>query len=115
MKNIISRTITRTAAAASASATSSSSTLTKQVGDISSVFPSLSGKKAEPLPARFRDLKRSLVPEDRENAVTNSWNTLLNTLRMEVEEVKVKGNQVSCWNFKFFFFHFPFYYDSVAA
>ncbi len=37
------------------------STLTKEAGDISSVFPSLSGKKPDPLPPRFSDLKKSLI------------------------------------------------------
>lgn len=69
------------------------STLTKEAGDISSVFPSLSGKKAPPLPARYADLKKRLV-QGKETEVVESWNRLLTSLRREVAEVKEKGNKI---------------------
>ena len=69
------------------------STLTKEAGDISSVFPSLSGKKAPPLPPRYSDLKKRLI-QGNEVAVAKSWQRLLSSLRGEVAEVRKKGNKV---------------------
>ena len=69
------------------------STLTKEAGDISSVFPSLSGKKAPPLPARYSDLKKKLA-HGKEDKIVESWNKLLSSLRGEIAEVKQKGNKV---------------------
>lgn len=69
------------------------STLTKEAGDISSVFPSLSGKAPEPLPARFSDLKKTLISGN-EEAVKASWQRLLSSLRQEIDEIKEKGNSV---------------------
>lgn len=69
------------------------STLTKEAGDISSVFPSLSGKKAPPLPSRYSDLKKQLI-SGKEDAVTESWHRLLASLRGEVAQVKQLGNKV---------------------
>jgi Protein of unknown function (DUF1479) len=65
----------------------------KPSGDISAVFPSLSGKKPEPLPDRFRDLKLQHV-EGKEEAMKRSWRRLLASLKGEVEEIKVKGSEV---------------------
>ena len=70
------------------------STLTKDAGDISSVFPSLSGKEAVPLPARFSDLKKRLI-QGNENAVKASWVRLLANLKSEIDEIKTQGNAVS--------------------
>jgi Protein of unknown function (DUF1479) len=70
------------------------STLTKDAGDISSVFPSLSGRQAEPLPARFSDLKKRLI-RGNEDAVRSSWQRLLASLREEIEEIKNSSNSVS--------------------
>ena len=70
------------------------STLTKEVGDISSVFPSLSGKKADPLPSRFADLKKSLI-RGNEGRVNGSWQRLLSSLRTEIEEIRADGSKVS--------------------
>lgn len=70
------------------------STLTKEAGDISSVFPSLSGKKPDPLPLRFADLKKSLI-KDNEVSVRESWNRLLTSLRTEIEDIKSNGSDVS--------------------
>jgi hypothetical protein len=69
------------------------STLTKEAGDISSVFPSLSGKKPDPLPARFGDLKKSLV-KGNEDAVLASWQRLVSSLRREIEEIRSEGSNV---------------------
>ena len=70
------------------------STLTKDAGDISSVFPSLSGKAPEPLPARFSDLKKRLI-RGNEDAVHASWQRLLVNIRDEVDEIKRNNTSVS--------------------
>ncbi|KAK5082636.1 hypothetical protein LTR05_006516 [Lithohypha guttulata] len=69
------------------------STLTKEAGDISSVFPSLSGRKAPPLPPRYSQLKKTLI-QGNEEAVTASWHRLLSSLKGEIAEVRRKGNKV---------------------
>ena len=68
--------------------------LTKAQGDISSVFPSLTGKKPEPLPTRFRELKYQLA-QGREHQLFGSWSRLLASLREEVDKVKQLGSKVS--------------------
>lgn len=67
----------------------------KKEGDISSVFPSLSGAAAVPLPPRFSDLKKELVssPEARER-LASSWTDLLNELREGASEIQSRGNEV---------------------
>ena len=67
---------------------------TKAAGDISSVFPSLSGKASEPLPPRFQALKTQLST-GREKEVTDSWFRLLESLREEVRKTKALGSDVS--------------------
>ena len=67
---------------------------TKAVGDISSVFPSLSGKKPDPLPARYSELKRTRI-YGKEAAVQESWLRLQESLRQEIEEIKQRGSDVS--------------------
>ncbi|KAK5662194.1 hypothetical protein OQA88_8099 [Cercophora sp. LCS_1] len=62
----------------------------KPEGDISGSFASLSGKEAEPLPDRFRQLKLDLV-RGHEDAVFASWKRLLATLRRENDLVARKG------------------------
>ncbi|RAO68294.1 uncharacterized protein BHQ10_004306 [Talaromyces amestolkiae] len=64
---------------------------TKAAGDISSVFPSLSGKAAEPLPPRFQALK-SQLSAGREKDLTESWWRLLDSLRDEVKKIKALGS-----------------------
>ena len=66
---------------------------TKPTGDISNVFPSLSGKKADPLPQRFSQLKKERIG-GREAALKRSWDRLLVSLRHEVEEINANGNTV---------------------
>ena len=73
------------------------STLTKEAGDISSVFPSLSGKKAEPLPGRFSELKEKLI-KGNEDAVVASWQRLMRSLRREIEEIRSDGSNVRHYN-----------------
>lgn len=74
--------------------TVASPSTTKPAGDISSVFPSLSGKKAEPLPNRFKDLKAQLA-RGQEQAISDSWIRLLDTLRDEIRKIKKLGSDVS--------------------
>lgn len=69
------------------------SALLKEAGDISSVFPSLSGKASEPLAARFSDVKKQLI-KGHEDAVTESWHRLLASLKEEIVEVKKEGSKV---------------------
>lgn len=71
------------------------STLTKEAGDISSVFPSLSGKKPDPLPPRFGQLKKELI-RGNEDAVRVSWQRLVESLQAEVHKIKSAGSNV-CW------------------
>lgn len=66
---------------------------TKKAGDISSVFPSLSGAASSPLPPRFADLKRRLIHGHRD-ALNDSWQRLLVDLRKETEAVKILGSKV---------------------
>ena len=74
--------------------TRAASTLAKEAGDISSVFPSLSGKAPEPLAARFSDVKKNLI-KGNEDAVVQSWHRLLASLKEEIAEVKKKRSTVS--------------------
>ena len=70
------------------------STTTKAAGDISSVFPSLRPDyQPEPLPPRFRDLKRRLF-EKNEKALTESWKRLLPCLEQEVDKIRTKDSDV---------------------
>ena len=66
----------------------------KSNGDISAVFPSLSGKKPAPLPDRFRDIKLQLV-RGKEEALKKSWHRLLLSLKDEIEDIKARGSAVS--------------------
>jgi hypothetical protein len=62
----------------------------KKEGDISSVFVSLSGAEATPLPSRFADIKRTLIA-GHEDAVAASWERLLKKLAVENPKVKKLG------------------------
>jgi hypothetical protein len=66
----------------------------KAAGDISSVFPSLSGKPSEPLPPRFQTLKQQLV-RGKENALEKSWLRLLDSIRAEIKQIKASGSNAS--------------------
>jgi hypothetical protein len=65
----------------------------KKEGDISSVFVSLSGASAQPLPSRFADLKVRLLAGYQE-ALLDSWHRLLSSLREEYSLVKALGSRV---------------------
>ncbi len=65
----------------------------KPAGDISSVFPSLSGAVNAPLPSRFADLKRRLI-QGHEDQLRDSWQRLLANLREETEVIKALGSRV---------------------
>ena len=65
----------------------------KTVGDISSVFPSLSGIESPPLPQRFANLKKDLI-RGNEKEVEESWHRLLADLRNENEIIKNSGSGV---------------------
>ncbi|KAL8994934.1 MAG: hypothetical protein Q9169_005235 [Polycauliona sp. 2 TL-2023] len=72
--------------------TSQAST-SKTAGDISSVFPSLSGSAPEPLPPRFAEIKKRLI-HDHEAQVQESWSRLLHVLQGKREEIKIKGSTI---------------------
>ena len=73
----------------------------KTSGDISSVFPSLSGSSPEPLPPRFATVKKCLI-HGHEAQVQDSWNRLLDALKKRREEIKTKGfnivPEINFWN-----------------
>lgn len=73
--------------------TSTSVHSSKPAGDISSVFPSLSGVDSPPLPPRFADLKRRLI-QGHEDHVRDSWHRLLADLREEIDVIKALGSRV---------------------
>ncbi len=73
--------------------TSTSAHPSKAAGDISSVFPSLSGVDSPPLPPRFADLKRRLI-QGHEHRVEDSWHRLLADLRKEIAVIKALGSKV---------------------
>ncbi|KAG8738094.1 hypothetical protein FRC10_007287 [Ceratobasidium sp. 414] len=67
----------------------------KKEGDISAVFPSLSGLAETPLPPRFSELKKTLLTtsEARDRLVVG-WTDLLGALREGVSELQARGNDV---------------------
>ena len=67
--------------------------LSKPTGDISSVFPSLSGVQSLQLHPRFRELKERLI-KGHEDHVRDSWHRLLADLRQEIDEIKALGSKV---------------------
>ena len=62
----------------------------KREGDISDAFASLSGMQFEPLEPRFADLKARLIA-GHEEAVVESWNRLLASLREEIPLIAERG------------------------
>ena len=66
----------------------------KSSGDISAVFPSLSGRKPEPLPDRFKDLKLQRI-RGKEDPLKKSWHRLLASLKDEIADIKARGSAVS--------------------
>ncbi|KAL9003739.1 MAG: hypothetical protein Q9188_003403 [Gyalolechia gomerana] len=65
----------------------------KPSGDISSVFPSLSGAASPPLEPRFADLKKRLI-RGHDSQLQDSWCRLLGALQQEREEIKALGSTV---------------------
>lgn len=65
----------------------------KAAGDISAVFPSLRGGEANPLPLRFRDVKKRLV-QGHEDRLQASWHILLAELRHDIEVIKAEGSSI---------------------
>lgn len=65
----------------------------KQEGDISSVFSTFSGRKSNPLPERFRELKSNLTTGF-EKQIQKSWDDLVETLKVRTEEVASKRESV---------------------
>lgn len=65
----------------------------KREGDISSAFTTFSGKKAVPLPPRFRELKQ-LIVSGNEEAIQKSWDDLVEVLKIKTEEVATQREKV---------------------
>ncbi|KAI4088283.1 MAG: hypothetical protein LQ344_006197 [Seirophora lacunosa] len=76
-----------------ATTATSTSTVHKSNGDISSVFPSLSGAASPPLPPRFADLKKRLI-RSHESDVRDSWRRLLVALQQQRQEIKALGSTI---------------------
>ncbi|CAK3767294.1 Hypothetical predicted protein [Lecanosticta acicola] len=65
----------------------------KREGDISDAFASLSGLEFKPLEPRFADLKAQLIAGN-EEALYDSWNRLLASLREEIPLIAQKGPKI---------------------
>jgi hypothetical protein len=65
----------------------------RKEGDISSVFASLSGSEATPLPHRFADIKSNLI-RGKESAIQASWSRLLKALRSEIDNISSVGSDI---------------------
>lgn len=63
--------------------TAATAAVQKKEGDISDAFASLSGMQFEPLEPRFAEVKARLI-SGREDALNESWNRLLASLREEI-------------------------------
>ena len=64
----------------------------KKEGDISDAFASLSGKQFEPLDPRFAQVKSKLIAGN-EEALHDSWNRLLASLREEIPLIAELGSK----------------------
>ncbi|KAF8247993.1 DUF1479-domain-containing protein, partial [Wilcoxina mikolae CBS 423.85] len=65
----------------------------KPIGDISSIFPSLSGSTPPPLPQRFADLKQQIIAGN-EAALQASWDRLLPQLAEEINTIRQHGSSI---------------------
>ncbi|SMR50805.1 unnamed protein product [Zymoseptoria tritici ST99CH_1E4] len=65
----------------------------KREGDISDAFASLSGQQFVPLEPRFADLKAQLIA-GHEEALYDSWNRLLASLREEIPLIAEQGSRI---------------------
>lgn len=72
---------------------SNPATSKKPTGDISSIFPSLSGVQSAPLPPRFADVKSRLI-NGHEDAIRESWVRLLSALQKETEIIRAAGSGI---------------------
>ncbi|RPB24670.1 DUF1479-domain-containing protein [Terfezia boudieri ATCC MYA-4762] len=68
----------------------------KAVGDISSIFPSLSSNPTPPtpLPQRFADVKANLIQNTSPETLQASWDKLLSELAKELVEIRKLGSDV---------------------
>ncbi|KAM0752554.1 DUF1479-domain-containing protein [Meredithblackwellia eburnea MCA 4105] len=62
-------------------------------GDISSTFTTFSGRKPEPLPPRFLDLKKNITAGF-EQELQKSWDVLVEKLKVKTEEVATKREKM---------------------
>ncbi|KAK9236446.1 hypothetical protein V1525DRAFT_389440 [Lipomyces kononenkoae] len=62
-------------------------------GDISSLFPSLSGIEVPPLPTRFEEVQGRFV-FGRQRRIMADWARLLDNLETEIEEISVRGSDI---------------------
>ena len=85
LSNAIRYQTTRTAATAAP--------VQKKEGDISDAFASLSGMQFEPLEPRYADVKSRLIVGN-EQALYDSWNRLLASLREEIPILAEQGSKV---------------------
>jgi len=65
----------------------------RKEGDISSVFASLSGAEATPLPGRFADIKTAII-RNNESRIQDSWSRLLKALRSEIQHIASAGSNI---------------------
>lgn len=65
----------------------------KVEGDISSVFASLTGDKANALPERFAELKREIIGEHGD-AILESWRRLIPVVEEKVREANERGPSI---------------------
>lgn len=68
-------------------------TTQKREGDISDAFASLSGLTFKPLEPRFADMKAKMIAGNGE-ALFDSWNRLLASLREEIPIIAEKGPRI---------------------
>ncbi|KAK9349738.1 hypothetical protein V1523DRAFT_448372, partial [Lipomyces doorenjongii] len=66
---------------------------TNAAGDISSVFPSLSGIDVPPLPQRFEDIQNRFA-FGRQKRMVDGWARLLASLKTEIKEIKIRGSHI---------------------
>ncbi|KAF8426187.1 hypothetical protein EV426DRAFT_530646 [Tirmania nivea] len=68
----------------------------KAIGDISSIFPSLSSNPTppSPLPQRFADVKANLINNTSPDTLQASWDKLLSELEKELVEIRNLGSNV---------------------
>jgi hypothetical protein len=69
--------------------------MTKAGGDISDAFASMSGGFPTNLPARYAELKKTLVPtQEARIEIVKAWNEVLLHLRGLTERIRERGGAV---------------------